>query len=52
MTLVTPLVPLTQQGKVRSWILLGCREHLPPSPGVKYLHSANPYEAMSDLIAG
>ena len=26
--------------------MIGCSGGLPPSPGVKYLHSANPYEAV------
>ena len=34
MTFVTLLEPLTQQGKVRSWVLLGCRVHLPTFPCV------------------
>ena len=48
-TLFTLLDSLTQQGKVRSWVLLGCRNHQPTFPCFIYQQSAIPYVALAAL---
>jgi CDP-diacylglycerol pyrophosphatase len=49
MSLFTLLDSLTQQGKVRSWVLLGCRNHQPTFPCFIYQQSAIPYVALAAL---